>query len=352
MPKSTTINVRNFRALADVLRSLGADPGRILESAGLDPNLFERPETAILYADLDRFLSEAMRATGCRHLGLYIGVEQGIAAAGLVGLVSLNSRTVREALQAIIVGLKTSDGGGAVGLDVRDGVASAGYSLKIDGLRNADQICDASMAILVNAMRQFCGGHWRPDRVYLMSEPPADLNRFARFFAAPVEYRSAKARITFDSAMLDWPVKVQDPAYREILVPILEKAIESAKGGFMPAVKLILHSNASDGRLTRSEVSRALGVSVHVLSRRLKSAGVTFTNLAVQLNIERAQSLLLKGKRIGEISSNLGFADVSSFTRAFKKRMGQSPSQWRRMQTPQESGAIFPVPLNRDPPRS
>ena len=86
-----------------------------------------------------------------------------------------------------------------------------------------------------------------------------------------------------------------------------------------------------DGRLTRAEVSRALGISVHILSRRLKSAGVTFTNLAQQLKIERAQSLLLKGKRIREISSDLGFADVSSFTRAFKKRVGRSPSQWRGM---------------------
>ncbi len=74
-----------------------------------------------------------------------------------------------------------------------------------------------------------------------------------------------------------------------------------------------------------------MGVSVHILGRRLKSAGMTFTDLAEQLKIERAQSLLLKGKHIGEISSDLGFADVSSFTRAFKKRVGRAPSQWREM---------------------
>jgi AraC-like DNA-binding protein len=188
-----------------------------------------------------------------------------------------------------------------------------------------DQICDASIAILVNAMRQFCGAHWRPDRVYLMGEPPQDLERFAQFFAAPVEYRSPAARITFDSAVLDWPLKVQDPAYREILTPILEKAIESTGGNFLAAVKSVLKSHTGETRVTRSQASRALGVSVHILSRRLKSAGVTFTELAEPLKIERAQSLLLKGKHIGEISSDLGFADASSFTRAFKKCVGQSP---------------------------
>ncbi len=137
----------------------------------------------------------------------------------------------------------------------------------------------------------------------------------------------------------EWPIGEYDGIGRhaghrqrvEILTPILEKAIESASGDFMFAVKSILNSHVGDGRLTRSEASRALGVSVHVLTRRLKSAGLTFSDLTEQLKFERAQSLLLKGKRIREISSDLGFADVSSFTRAFKKRVGRSPSQWRGM---------------------
>jgi Arabinose-binding domain of AraC transcription regulator, N-term len=143
-------------------------------------------------------------------------------------------------LCALLSGLKTSDGGGAVGMVVCRGVASVGYSVTIDGVKNVEQICDASVAILVNAMRQFCGAHWRPDLVYLMNASPHDAERFARFFAAPVEHRSPTARITFDSAVLDWPVKVQDPAYREILTPILEKAIESTGGNFLAAVRSIL----------------------------------------------------------------------------------------------------------------
>ncbi len=181
-PQAATIHVRNFRALADVLRSLGADPARILECAGLEPNLFDDLERTIPYTDLDRLLSEAMRATGCRDVGLHIGVLQGVTAAGLPGLVSMNSPTVREAWRAIIAGLKTTDSGGAVTLEVRDDIATLGYCVIIDGVKNVEQFCDASVAIIVNAMRQFCGAHWRPDRVYLMNEPPADLDRIEQFF--------------------------------------------------------------------------------------------------------------------------------------------------------------------------
>ena len=123
-----------------------------------------------------------MRATGCRDLGLRIGVLARHHAAGLPGLVSMNALTVREALGAIIAGLKTTDSGGAVWLDVRDDIAILGYSVIIDGVENVEQFCDASVAIIVNAMRQFCGADWRPDRVYLMNKPPQDLERFAQFF--------------------------------------------------------------------------------------------------------------------------------------------------------------------------
>jgi AraC-like DNA-binding protein len=328
-PQAAIIHVRNFRALRDVLQSLGADTARILQSAGLARDLFDNSARAILYTDLDRLLSEAMRATGCRDLGLRIGVLQGIFAAGLPGLVSMNCATVREALGTIVTGLKTTDSGGALTLSVRDGVATSGYSVIIDDVKNVEQFCDASLAILVNAMRQFCGAHWRPDRVYLMNRPAADLDRIAQFFGAPVEYRAPAARITFSSAVLDWPVKVHDPTYREILVPILEKAIESADQDFLVAVKAVLNSTAGAERLSSFDVSRAVGVSVHVLSRRLKSAGITFTDLAEHLKLERAQNLLLKAKPIEEISSDLGFAYVSSFTRAFRKWAGQSPAQWR-----------------------
>ena len=323
------IYVRNFRALRDVLQSLGVDTKSILKSVGLAPDLFDDPARAILYTDLDRLLSEAMRATGCRDLGLHIGVLQGISAAGLPGLVSMNCATVREALGAIVTGLKTTDSGGALSLVVRDGVATSGYSVIIDGVKNVEQFCDASLAILVNAMRQFCGAHWRPDQVYLMNQPAADLDRIAQFFGAPVQYRAPAARITFNSAVLDWPVKVHDPTYREILTPILEKAIESTGADFLVAVKSALNSNVGAERVTLSDLSRALGVSTHILTRRLKSMGITFTDLAEHLKLERAQRLLLKSKPIDEISSDLGFSHVSSFARAFKKWAGQSPAQWR-----------------------
>jgi hypothetical protein len=40
--------------------------------------------------------------------------------------------------------LKTTDRGGAVRLEVRHDIATLGYSVIIDGVKNVEQFCDAS----------------------------------------------------------------------------------------------------------------------------------------------------------------------------------------------------------------
>ncbi len=331
-PPVATIKVRNFRALREVLGLLGADPGPILQSVGLAANLFDAPDSTILYSDLDRLLSHAIRATGCRDLGLLVGVQQQITVTGLAGLASLHAPTVRDALGTLAAGLKLSDTGGVISFEISQGIAFFGYNVVARGIRNVEQLCDASIAIAVNAMRRFCGANWRPDRVYLTNDPPMDAERFARFFGAPIEYRAPQARIAFDPAVLDRHVEGNDVEQREILAPLFESAVQAGGDDFLSAAQSILRSRPIDGRLTRSDLSHALGVTTHVLTRRLKSAGFTFADLVERHRIENAQRWLLKGKRISEISVDLGFADTSSFTRAFKKWAGEPPKRWREQQ--------------------
>src|SRR6516164_6615649 len=92
-PEPATIKVRNFSAIEEVLQSLGADPGKVLQSAGLDPKLFSNPDRFVLLPDLDRLAGQAVRATGREDFGLRVGMKEDATAIGLAGLVSMNCRT-------------------------------------------------------------------------------------------------------------------------------------------------------------------------------------------------------------------------------------------------------------------
>jgi AraC-like DNA-binding protein len=246
-----------------------------------------------------------------------------------VGLVSLNCATVREGLRTIAEGLKTTNTGGAVILDEVGGVALLGYAVIAPGVENADHIIDAGMARLMNVMQDLCGPKWRPDHVFLTRTPPCDVSSFARFFQTSVDFRRGlrAARVRRDDSRLAH----QGSASRapgNSCSAVGESARRSA-GRVRVRGQVGPSAQASAGPLTRKRISRAMGLSKHALTSRLKASGVTFAKLADETLLELATSLLIKGRPISEVSAALGFADKSAFTRAFKKWAGAPPGQWR-----------------------
>ena len=315
-----------------MLRELGADVDVLLLRTGLDPLIFSSSENVIPYAALGRLLAEGVGATGCESLGLRVGARTMASAIGLTGLVSLNSPTVREALQVINDTLKTSETGGATFLNVHGDEASFGYAVTAPNVEAVDQIEDGSVAIAYNIMRQLCGAKWRADCVRLGRNPPRDKTPFLRFFEAPVEFADSCSCFVFDAGILDQPVRDRKPDYIDVLAPILEKAAAGASADFLATVKLVIRSHISMGAISRDNICRALGISARTLSNRLENYGVSYSSLVDEARFEAAQSLLMKGVAIAEIGAQLGFAEQSAFTRAFKAWSGWAPARWRALQ--------------------
>ncbi|MHC9001192.1 helix-turn-helix domain-containing protein [Enterococcus bulliens] len=58
---------------------------------------------------------------------------------------------------------------------------------------------------------------------------------------------------------------------------------------------------------------------------------MNFTDYMNELRIKRAKDLLKQvDVTISEVAESIGFTDISYFSKVFKKRTGQTPSQYRR----------------------
>lgn len=334
-----TIKVRNASAVPEVLRELGADVAQVLQSAGIEPEVFSNPENTLPFSALSRLVSECVKATGCEDFGLRCGAKRGATAIGLAGLVSINSPTVRDGLQVIVANLKASNTGARVVFDVRNAIASLAYVITAPNIESADQISDAAIARLYKTMRELCGRGWRPSHVFLTRIPPRNLQPFSQFFEAPISFSAPEASLTFNANVLDRPVQNQNPEYRDVLSPLLDEAVAKVSSDFVSDVKSILRTQLAARPLTQSRAASALGLSARTFTRRLQTSRITFSDIADQVKFEVAQSLLLKDKKIGEIATILGFANPSAFTRAFKQWSGKAPARWRVEQdSPQGRG--------------
>lgn len=85
-----------------------------------------------------------------------------------------------------------------------------------------------------------------------------------------------------------------------------------------------------DGRPSRAQVARRLGMSERTLHRRLSEQGETFQSITTNAQRMAAESLLANGRSsLAEVAFLTGFSDQSAFTRAFKGWTGQTPLAFR-----------------------
>ena len=78
-------------------------------------------------------------------------------------------------------------------------------------------------------------------------------------------------------------------------------------------------------------MARALNLSPRTLKRRLQADGQCFRDLLAQQRRSRADDLLRDPRRsLTEIADQLGFADLSSFSQAYKRWYGVAPGSRRR----------------------
>jgi AraC-like DNA-binding protein len=325
---AATVKVRNAAAVASTLVDLGVDPATVLLKAGVEPAMFANPENTLPYATLGRLVVTCVEATGCDDFGLQVGVRSEPTIMGLTGIVSINSPTVRHGIGVILATLRTTDTGGEAFLNVRDDLASFGYTVVAPGIEAAEQIEDASVAIALNVMRQFFGQAWRPLRARFARKPPRDRRRFKQFFGAPLFFDQPRTCIEFDADALDLPAKGHNPAYAEILAPLLEQAIRATTPDFLSAVRSIIRTELAAGSLSRDRICKALRLTARTLSNRLEANGVTYSKLADEARFEVARDLLLRGRSIADVATSLGFTEQSAFTRAFKTWAGAPPARW------------------------
>lgn len=137
----------------------------------------------------------------------------------------------------------------------------------------------------------------------------------------------------FDPSIIDAPLPGRSPemhCHAEHL--ILQQLIDSpVQKGLVQRITWIMKKHKHLFTEPIEEVARCLCMSSRTLQRRLKEEGVSFIELKDQIKFKIAVSALKSGNMsIEEISEEIGFSDRHSFTNAFKRRFGMTPSVFRK----------------------
>jgi AraC-like DNA-binding protein len=87
---------------------------------------------------------------------------------------------------------------------------------------------------------------------------------------------------------------------------------------------------SGDSRPTLDQLAGFVNISPRTLARYLESEDTSFRDLSLEVRTERARELLAEGQlSVTQIAYRLGYTDVASFVRSFRRQTGRTPGSLR-----------------------
>ncbi|AJR06372.1 AraC family transcriptional regulator [Photobacterium gaetbulicola] len=126
-------------------------------------------------------------------------------------------------------------------------------------------------------------------------------------------------------------VTANSDIYLAIKPIVIKQTAKVIREDIFLQIHSVLNQMKSLSDTTIDDVARQLSFSVRTLNRRLADEGTTYRSVLEKYKLERSLQLLSQSDcSITEIAYQLGFSDISTFSRAFKRWTGYSPSNIER----------------------
>ena len=191
---------------------------------------------------------------------------------------------------------------------------------------------DARLGTLLQLCRLNFGPHLVPAYVRMVRPEPADPEPWALFFGTPVEFGEALNCLALHQRDVDKPLTVSSTQLvsqnEEVMARYLAKLDMS---NIINRVRVSILDLLPSGDLTVDNIAVQLNMSPRTLHNRLQNQGITFRSMLLELRKDLVRRYIDDDSySITEISFLLGYANTSSFSRAFRSWFGISPSEYRR----------------------
>ncbi|EZI27616.1 MULTISPECIES: AraC family transcriptional regulator [Pseudomonas] len=319
------------RALRKQLDALGLDSAALCKQAGLDPQLMDDPNARYPLSATSRLWALAVQVSGDPAIGLRVSRFVSPTTFHALGYALVASGSLREVFERIVrYHPVVSD---ALKLELsREGERYRFRLLQPPGSpAPALEAIDAFAAIYVRTCRNRLGRDYAPLAVYLRRPEPVDPTPWHTVFRAPLFFGAEEDRLEFAARDFDSHLDDANPELAEHNETVLKRTLAQLQPlTWERKVRAAIEAQLPDGEPSAERIAQALHLSVRSLQRHLADEGCRFDAL---LNDCR-QNLALQHLRdpqcsLAEVSHLLGFADTSSFNRAFKRWTGMTPGQFR-----------------------
>lgn len=317
--------------MMQVVRSYKLDPIPLMQECGINPALVTDPNERFSLDRVDAFYNMVAEVIPDPSFGLRCEQFWHPTQMGALGYAWMTSDTLRDALERLVRFRKILNDDAH--LDLRE--TSDSLSLVVQ--RSSEKTIpafsvDGAMAILLAMVQSNAGKTFHPQSLTITHPKPKDTGLFYSLFQCPITFGAKFNSFTISSADADAPRSCSNAQLAQLHDQLLIKCIAKLdKDDIIGRTKVSIIDKMPSGNISDTIVARSLRMSERTLQRRLSENSTTFNKLLNEIRKELASKYILDSKlSLSAISFMLGFADISSFSHAFKRWTGQSPSAFRQ----------------------
>ncbi len=319
------------QTLVEELHKRGIKPASIAGNTGIDLRALTGDEPRISFDHLAGLFERAAELTGDDLIGFQHAQNRDYRPGGLIAYTGTASPTVRSLLQNLSRYQRiTSD---TIEINVSrldaEGILEWHFEAPRGVVRR--QYLEFGGTGIIDIIRRLTNRRIAPRRVQFRHFRSTNMQPIERFFGCTVEFGSDENQIVFKLEDLDLPLRSADGQLYRILRKFCEEAL-AENDRLKPSIILSVEKCiAADPTTIQAKVAHDLGMSTRTLARRLAEAGTTFFGVFEAYREAMAKSMIADtDMSFTEVAFVLGYSDPSTFSTAFKRWTGRTPTQYRK----------------------
>jgi AraC-like DNA-binding protein len=197
---------------------------------------------------------------------------------------------------------------------------------------NVPQKSQLAISLVANILKDLIGPVWHAEKIQLKQHAPKNnAEIFNQLFACEIEFDANEDSLYFPASFLTHrPYLFNEAFVNQLIVQQLETQTSTKTFDNTSLIESSVRMLLATGDCSIENIALCMGMHPKKLQRLLKTQGTTYRDLLENVRKKEALRMIdTSNLSLTDLALQLGYAELSIFSRNFKHWFGMSPSEWR-----------------------
>ncbi|SIQ60246.1 AraC-type DNA-binding protein [Marinobacterium stanieri] len=333
----TSTNTPNLQARSSILlgftehcRRHRLNPMQLLARENLPPAVIRSQDLQIPYVSFVRILDHAAAESEYPLFAMTLSLRHGIEALGPLGLMACQCETLEDALRVVQKYLHFYAQGIHLDLVVEGRFARLVYDVDLGCDIDMTQLMEVGIGRMASVLMTLAPAGMNLSSVRLKHAPQAPLESYVSVLGLEPVFNADENSVSFPAQFLSQAPSPAPDRVRLYFESFMNRAGQNHSRPLKHQVIRLIQELIPTGEANADTVAKLMGIHTRSLQRQLKRIDTDFRSLMEEVRFKLAQDALRQSDTaLTDVALQLGYSELSAFSRAFKRWSGLSPQHWR-----------------------